>query len=386
MASSWYNGFDAVIIDADGIPSPLANETFNVVALPSMISLGTATSDAFGHVPSGSKVVGLGTIIQFKHPSYPNTFNRTIAGTILAASLLLANTAPVFAAEDLRTGGREPVAMEITAEDLDDPTVPPVFIGYAGGEGTTTRIPFETVVGHNYRHRGNPIYDGGEKLYRRHQDIPTYKDAAASALGDLGEQPANYIYAGPTEEPNANPAFRPIVAMDLAPVLFPLWQAFEDFSNPTSDDDLHEGVIPPGLMATDGDRVVLLYAGSYAANPNEKYPVFKVDGNTIYSNAESPNGGFWEATITITRTDSDSARCATRFTGTAGVGTSIADISGLDFTTPIAVVCRGISDANNDITLKMTDGIYYAAVAEVSYVVDDDGALDVDDDGAFVGD
>jgi hypothetical protein len=266
MASSWYNGFDAVIIDADGIPSPLANETFNVVALPSMISLGTATSDAFGHVPSGSKVVGLGTIIQFKHPSYPNTFNRTIAGTILAASLLLANTAPVFAAEDLRTGGREPVAMEITAEDLDDPTVPPVFIGYAGGEGTTTRIPFETVVGHNYRHRGNPIYDGGEKLYRRHQDIPTYKDAAASALGDLGEQPANYIYAGPIDEPNANPAFRPIVAKDLAPVLLPLWQAFEDVSNPTSDDDLHEGVIPPGLMATDGDRVVLLYAGSYAAN------------------------------------------------------------------------------------------------------------------------
>jgi hypothetical protein len=34
----------------------------------------------------------------------------------------------------------------------------------------------------------------------------------------------------------------------------------------------------------------------------------------------------------------------------------------------------------------MTDGIYYAAVAEVSYVVDDDGALVIDDDGAFVGD
>jgi hypothetical protein len=208
MASSWYNGFDAVIIDADGIPSPLANETFNVVALPSMISLGTATSDAFGHVPSGSKVVGLGTIIQFKHPSYPNTFNRTIAGTILAASLLLANTAPVFAAEDLRTGGREPVAMEITAEDLDDPTVPPVFIGYAGGEGTTTRIPFETVVGHNYRHRGNPIYEGGEKLYRRHRGHSYLsKMRPRSALRDLGPAATRITFTpGQPMEPNANPA------------------------------------------------------------------------------------------------------------------------------------------------------------------------------------
>lgn len=166
-----------------------------------------------------------------------------------------------------------------------------------------------------------------------------------------------------------------------------IWVAFSDVSNPTADDDLFEGVIPENLLAEDGQRVECLFAGSYASNANEKYPIFKLAGNVIFSSAESPNGGFWKAQFSITRTDTDAARVEFILFGGAGTDTEISkvvDISGLDFTSTLGVVCRGVSDANNDITLKVTNAIYYSAASEGFFVVDDDGAIVVDDDGAFV--
>ena len=164
----------------------------------------------------------------------------------------------------------------------------------------------------------------------------------------------------------------------------PLWSHCTNVSNGGGDDDLLTAVIPEDLFIANGDRIDAMFAGSYASNANEKYPIFTLDGHTIYGAPENPSGGAWKALMTIFRSGTTTARVEiTLFTLLVGSesASAITDISTLDFTTPLALVCHGTSDANNDVALKASCGTFYGAPTGADYLTDEsDGAFLTDED------
>lgn len=66
MPTSTYSGFDLLIDNGDGTTTPVAGQTVNFYNLTDDAPIAdTATSDADGHVDSGTLNINAGTLIRY---------------------------------------------------------------------------------------------------------------------------------------------------------------------------------------------------------------------------------------------------------------------------------------------------------------------------------
>lgn len=342
--TAYYPQFQIVRIDADGYEIVAEDDDFEAYNVTQNVGLGTVHTDGFGIVPAGHFTASPGDIAEFSHGSYPLKFRVTLGAT---PELAANNLAVRYVAENLYDT-TEPLSVELQLRDTDNPDAEPIRVG-SGAPGDTVKFPLTSNVPKSF------------------EVVPVTTD--------------QNLNRGTFNETNKQ------TFSTKGAVIIPLWNLYDDVSNGDGDNDLFVGIIPDSLMTSNGDRVECLFAGQYASNSNEKYPVFKLKGTTIYAAAESPTGGFWKAEFSITRTSSTVARVEfALFTILSNeVVTTVIDVSGLDFTAPLTVICHATSDANDDVTLKVSHGTFYAASNIPDYLIDEtSGDYLVDEDENYL--
>ena len=65
MPTSSYSAFDVLKEDANGIRTPVPNQTIKVRNVTGSADLSDLTSNADGHIPSGTESVSAGTLLRF---------------------------------------------------------------------------------------------------------------------------------------------------------------------------------------------------------------------------------------------------------------------------------------------------------------------------------
>lgn len=182
MPLGYYNGFDVVTHDVNGIREALKEQSFGVVEIigETTVSLGNVVSDESGFIPSGSfNVSTAGAMIRFKHANYDATFTRMVAATLEIASWLPENADVAFVVENLFLETTHPQIAEIWIKDIDNTGAKPVFLGYATA-GMTTQIPYQSAVPQNLKVYALPV-EGIEKKFKRIEDAPSADVVVSSA-------------------------------------------------------------------------------------------------------------------------------------------------------------------------------------------------------------
>lgn len=85
MPTSYYSGFDVVVINTLGQPEKQAAQTVDVYNVTDSSSLGTLTTDVYGNIPSGSFAIAAGKEVEFSVLGYTPTLTRITAATADAA-------------------------------------------------------------------------------------------------------------------------------------------------------------------------------------------------------------------------------------------------------------------------------------------------------------
>lgn len=361
MSAAWFNGFDVVIIDADGVPERLVSETLNVVKLPALTPIGTVTTDEFGHVAGAPAAATTGATVRFSHPDHPNTFDRVLAGNASLAAARLENIAFTFVAEDLTTNLRVPVAMEIMAQDLDNNTAQDQLIGYAA-INAVSKFSLETINGRNLKFYANPVYEDGGRKFALHRNAASISAAAAAGGPPADGFITRALFAHTADAPSVN-----------------------------GGSDLYQGIIPGEVFNADGAAVRAVYSGIFAANGNSKFFNIFFDTLGIFADEVTQNGGSWQIDVNIIRNSSTTLKAVTRLTTTAsyqtvGSDVEISALDPLDLSIPYILRLNGDCDVNGDFTARfgLAEKIASPADGELIYDVDDDGAFKVDDDGDYV--
>lgn len=269
MGSSYYNGFDAVRITAQGIRVPVANETFNVDEIPGGF-VATVESDEYGYIDGGDLGVGAGTIVEFSHDTYPETFRRTTAESIDEAALLAVNAVAAYLVENLGTT-REAVSAEIWARDVSNPEAVDVRLGI-GPAGATVQFPLETQgTAKSLKFYLQPVTSTGEKKHLLYENAEAVEVEIESSSADALARAANTVFAGPTAGADDTPTFRSLVAADI-PSLAAVYQPLDATLTALAAQDWAANSIPIGSGANTLAQV------SFAAN---MFPARASSGNLV---------------------------------------------------------------------------------------------------------
>jgi len=243
MANPFFNGFDVVRIDADGVIIPMPAATLDI----NSGTLGTVTTDEYGNIAAAELPgTAVGDVVEFILSGYPNSFFRTVANTENETFALKENYACTFVVENLAPA-REPVAAEIIVRDMDDPNSRDIRLGYAPMNATTS-FKHENLSPRNFRSFTNYVTETMERQHLIYEDAQYHDLAAASSIAGvtgafvtsvalsmpsifsvsgspvtstgtltatLATQTANRVFAGPTSGGAATPAFRTLVVADM---------------------------------------------------------------------------------------------------------------------------------------------------------------------------
>jgi len=269
MAAAFFNGFDAIRIDADGVRVPLNNETFNMDEVGGS-SLGTIVSDDYGSIPDTEVASSDGIELEFSHDTYPEVFRRLLTATAEEAPLLRENAKTAYIAENL-AGETQSVVAETWLRDDDNPDTPDVLLGYAR-QGETTTFPYETTgPTKNLTIFLQPISETGEKAHLRYEDGLSAPVVIDSSATDAADQAANTVFAGPTMGSAAAPTFRALVAADI-PSLSGTYQPLDATLTALSAQNWAANAFPIGTGADTLSQV------SFAANT---FPARASTGNLV---------------------------------------------------------------------------------------------------------
>jgi hypothetical protein len=329
MALAYYPGFDVARIDADGFAVPLAALTVNVYNVTALASLGTKVSDANGSIAEGAFGALVGDVIEISHATYPLTCHFTLKATQAEAYTAAENDVSTYIAEDLSTTTDSQTARAYLT-DLGNPDVRPVYLGNV--QVGVNKIPYQTAVSKNIRVTLFSEDDNFQSTGADFLDAET-ADVVVPASGGR-----------------------------------PLFDHFTDATTTgTVEELLYIDQIDALTLYTNGDKVVAEYAGSFAANTNQKDIALYFAGVQIFLSSDyyalDNDALAWELRLFVIReSNTDVRTVVTLLSGDpankqGGPFVSRADITGLDLTT-----------TDYDIELKATTPTAAADVtAEMAY-------------------
>lgn len=163
---------------------------------------------------------------------------------------------------------------------------------------------------------------------------------------------------------------------------------FENEDSSVAGRDLYAGIIPGNTWDADGTVVEAFYKWTFAANGNTKTPTVYINATSIFTISTTQNSGAGHLRVELMRDSSSTLRVSIiDLAGTYNPDT-YTTVTTLDFTVPILLRLFGASTVAADFTAKFgyAKRISAPMAGDLTYVIDDDSAFDIDDDGAYVAD
>ncbi len=132
---AFYPSIECVLIDADGVRTPAASETFDAYNLTASVAEGALISDANGIIPY-DQFGADGDLIEVTHATYPGVYRFNLRATADLAFKTQGDHGMTYVVENLQTPSESQRAVFI-AVDLDNPNAVPVVLG-SGERDTVT--------------------------------------------------------------------------------------------------------------------------------------------------------------------------------------------------------------------------------------------------------
>lgn len=338
MAAGYYKRFQVVRIDVDGVSTPLASDSLDVDNITTSSSIGTVDTDAEGFVDA-TYFTGVtpGDVVEFSHATYPGLFRLTLGSSQADAQLRDQNGSKIlFIVENLFVDVTASDNAFAYVTDLNQPNLPRQFIGKV--ETGTNLIPYlKPNKAQNLR--VSLVSQSGERQL-------TTQDLSQAEFDDV-------------DIPAAAPAIQTLFA-------FP-----DDAGSTSGGLNLYIGTIPDHTYDAEGAVVREYVAGEFATNGNTKTFDVTLDGNNIFTNTGTKNGGAWFIAIHTMRSSSDELKCHVTLTYPgADPFETYTDGVVVDFDSPLLLTVKGTSTATNDIIAHYAYAERLSAPpAEVTYLL-----------------